>query len=217
MMEDRMNIKLGAYEIFSRIIPGGVYLAAIGQLLIVLGLLKFELESINQISLIASIGLLLGAYTIGGAFDRLSLAWFRLFEKPGTHKRIFEKFKLDHKDQWEITFDSEDFALLMAFIRTKNLDLASEIDRHSAVSIMLRNVSLGMVFLGVDLLIQFLVWQSWTELAASLLLFGVAVLIIREAKTFRDRYYESIYNTTLAYRIDLEKIIKPVQEQKDKV
>ena len=77
-----MNVRLGVYELFS-IVPGGLYLAAAGQLLIILGLLKFSLDSVNNISLVASIGLLLGAYTIGGAFDRLALAWFRLFEKQG--------------------------------------------------------------------------------------------------------------------------------------
>src|SRR5215208_6741292 len=97
-----MNIRLGAYEIFSRIVPGGLYLAAAGQLLIVLGLWKFDLAAVNNLSIIASIGLLLGAYTIGGAFDRPALAWFRLFVKQGIHTRTFANFKRSYQDRWEV-------------------------------------------------------------------------------------------------------------------
>src|SRR5574341_2094155 len=204
-----MNIRLGVYEIFSRIVPGGVYLAAAGQLLIILGLLKFDLKSVNDVSLIASIGLLLGAYTIGGAFDRLSLAWFRLFEKRGTHSRTFETFKQDYQDRWEIDFDGEDYSLLLAFIRTKNLDLAAEIDRHNAVSIMLRNVSLGLIFLGINSLLQFLILRNAIYIFVFLILAGISLLIIQEAKKFREMYYDSIFKTTLAYTSDLKTVKKP--------
>lgn len=199
-----MNIRLGVYEIFSRIVPGGVYLAAAGQLLMVLGLLKFDIKAISDISLIASVGLLLGAYTLGGAFDRLSLTWFRLFERRGTHARTFEAFKKEHQERWEIDFDGEDFSLLLAFIRTKNLDLASEIDRHNAVSIMLRNVSLGLMFLGINSLLQFLILRNWIYIFILLALVGISFLIIQESATFRVRYYDNIYKTALAYHIDLK-------------
>ena len=46
-----MNIRLGAYEIFSRIVPGGLYIIAGAQLLGILGLLKFDLEFGGKIAL----------------------------------------------------------------------------------------------------------------------------------------------------------------------
>jgi len=211
-----MNIRLGVYEIFSRIVPGGLYLAATGQLLIILGLWKFDLESVNNISLIASIGLLLSAYTIGGAFDRLALGWFRLFAKRGTHTRTFANFKQSYQDRWEIDFNDGDWSILLAYIRTKNLELASEIDRHNAVSIMLRNVSLGLLFLGVNSLIQFLILGNWIYIFVVLILVGISFLIILEAKKFREMFYDSIFQTILAYRINLESAIKPVKNRKVK-
>ena len=207
-----MNIRLGAYEIFSRIVPGGLYLLAAAQLLSTFGLLKFDLESVNNISLIASFGLLLAAYTVGGAFDRPALAWYRLFEKRGTHTRAFASFKKRHQDRWQIDMDGEDYSLWLAMIRTRNLDLASEIDRHNAVSIMLRNVSLGLMFLGVNSLLQFLMLRNGLHMLVSLILAGISLLIIQEAKKFREMYYDHIYKTVLAYRIDLENAIKPVKK-----
>jgi len=202
-----MNIRLGVYEIFSRIVPGGLYLAATAQLLIILGLLKFDLESVNSLSLITSIGLLLSAYTIGGAFDRLALAWFRLFAKRGTHTRRFANFKQNYQERWEIDFNGSDWAILLAFIRTRNLELASEIDRNNAVSIM---------FLGVNSLIQFLILRNGIYVFVLLILIGMSLLIIQEAKKFREWYYDSIFQTILAYRIDLESVIKPAKNRKVK-
>lgn len=211
-----MNIRLGVYEIFSRIVPGGLYLAAAAQLLMILGLLKFDLESINNISLITSIGLLLGAYTIGGTFDRLALAWFRLFAGRGTHTRTFANFKQTYQDRWDIDFNEGDWPIMLAFIRTKNLELASEIDRHNAVAIMLRNVSLGLMFLGANGLIQFLLLRNWIYIVVLLILVGVSLLIIQEAKKFREMFYDSIFQTILAYRLDLESAIKPVKTRRAK-
>jgi hypothetical protein len=210
-----MNIRLGAYDIFSRIIPGGLYLAVAAQLLSILGLLKFSLESANDISLIVSIGLLLAAYTLGGAFDSMARAWFRLFEKPGIHSRTFEKFKQRYQDRWKIVFDGDDYSLLLAFIRTKNLDLASEIERHNAVSIMLRNVSLGLMLLGINSLLQFLLLRNWTSIFVLLILIGLSRLIIQECTKFREMYYDTIFKTALAYRDDLENA-KLVEKPKTK-
>jgi hypothetical protein len=205
-----MNVRLGVYELFSRIVPGGLYIAAIVQLLMILGVSKVDLQSVNEISLVTSIGLILVAYTVGGAFDIFSLAWFRLFEQRGVHSRMFATFKNSYQDRWEIDFTASDRPLLLAFIRTKSLELADEIDRHNAVSIMLRNVSLGIFFLGGNSLIQFLILRERSYLLVVLVLFSISILIILEAKKFRKWFYDGIFQTILAYRIDLENAIRPV-------
>jgi len=54
-----MNIQLGIYEIFAAIIPGFVYLVAILQLLIMVGVVKLDLKSINSLSIVSAIFLLI--------------------------------------------------------------------------------------------------------------------------------------------------------------
>jgi hypothetical protein len=98
----------------------------------------------------------------------------------------------------------------LAFVRTKNLELAAELDRHNALSIMLRNVSLGLLFMAVNSLIQFFVVRNSINIFASLGMLILSILIIRESIKFRSLFYNSIYHTILAYRIDLESAIKPV-------
>src|SRR5215216_991730 len=134
-----MNIRLGIYELFSRIVPGGVYIIAICQLLDILGVITIDLQTINNLSLPLFIGLIVVAYILGGALDNIAIILFRLFKKRGISARSFAEFKQRHQDRWIIDFKDDDWTILLAYIRTRNMELASEIERHNAFSIMSRN------------------------------------------------------------------------------
>jgi hypothetical protein len=206
-----MNLRLGIYEIFSRIVPGGVYIVATIQLLKILGVVTFDWQAINNLSLIASLGLVVAAYILSEAVDRIAVMWFRIFRKNGFSTQCLNEFKQKHRDQWEINAEDKDWPVLLAFIRTKNLELADETERHNALSIMLRNVSLGVLFMSITTLIQYV--SSWNSslVLISIILFVLSILLVRDSVKFRRWFYYSIFETILAYRIDLEKIIKPVR------
>jgi hypothetical protein len=209
-----MNIRLGVYEIFSRIVPGGLYLAAVGQLLHILGLYTFDLQTISELPLLLSIAILLGAYSIGGAMDRLAIVWFRLFAPRGTHGRVFESIRRQYGKRWHLDFTGEDWNLLLSHIRTRDFELAAELDRYNAVSIMLRNVSLALTLICFNLLFQSVQTASWTYALLALGLFLTAILLILESKKFREWYYDNIFRTALGYRIEMEELIRPVNEKK---
>jgi hypothetical protein len=205
-----MNLRLGIYEFFSRIVPGGLYIVAVAHFLSVLGIVNLDLQAINDISLVASIGLIVVAYILGGAFDIFSLALFRLFNKKGFSGRTLAQFKKKYEDCWQIDLKDHDHIVLLAFIRTKNLELAGELDRHNALSIMLRNVSLGLLFMAANGLIQIFMSGNSINIFIFLSMLVLSMLIIRESIKFRGYFLNGIFETTLAYRIDLETAIKPV-------
>ena len=206
-----MNIRLGIYEIFSRIVPGGVYMVAVTQLLAILGVVTLNFQTLNNISFLVSIGLIVVAYILGGALDNLALTLFRLFKRPRFSAWSFAEFKKRHQDRWVIDFDDQDWTLLLAHIRTRNLELGSEIDRHNAISIMSRNIGAGLLLIAVNFSVQ--AWQARDPiyLFPCVILLILSVLILREAVKFRGWFYNSIYETILAYRIDLEKSIRSVK------
>ena len=206
-----MNMRLGIYEIFSRIVPGGFYLVAIVQFLIAVGLVKIDWQTINNVSLIVSLGLIVACYILGEAFDRIALVWFRMFKKPGFSARSFAEFKKNHQDRWKIDFKENDWPILLAFIRTKNLELAGEIERHNALSIMLRNVSVGLLLMAINSLIELFISRNIIYMGIALILLVVSILIIYESMKFRGWFYSGIYETVIAYRINLEDSIKPVR------
>ncbi len=207
-----MNLRLGIYEIFSRIVPGGVYMAAIGQLLSILGVVTINFQTLNTISLLVSVGLIVAAYILGGALDNLALILFRLFKRPKFSARSFTEFKQQHAAHWKIDFGDEDWSILLAYIRTRNLDLAGELDRHNAISIMSRNIGTGLLMIAVNFSVQALQMHNATYLLPGAIMLVFSVLILREAVKFRGWFYNGIYETVLAYRIDLEKSIRPIEK-----
>lgn len=206
-----MNLRLGIYEIFSRIVPGGVYMAVMIQILSVFGIVKFDWQVINDLSLAALLGLIVIAYILGGAFDNLAITFFQLLKKQNISVRTLDRFRKAYQDRWQIDFKDDDWPLLLAFIRTKSLDLAGELDRHNALSIMLRNVSLGLLLMAANGVIQFLISRNSIDILISIFMFVLSLLILREAIKFCSLFYEGIYQTVLAYRMDLETAIKPAR------
>ena len=211
-----MNIRLGIYEIFSRIIPGAVYMAAIAQLLSILGLLPFDWQALNDVSLIASLGLVLAAYVVGAALNPFSFLWLFIIKRKGVSHESLAAFKEKYGDDWEFDFEDKHWPVLLALIRTKDLELASDIERQNAISIMMRNVSLGLAWIMLNFAFSYLLFHNPLDFLAALFLLVVSVLSLREATKFRRWFYDAVFETTLAYRLDLEKIIKPVRHAKAK-
>jgi hypothetical protein len=178
---------------------------------VVLGLVKFDWQMLNNISIIPSIGLVIIAYILGEALDRFSVVWFRVFKKRGYSGRVLAEFRQSHQDRWNLDITDNEWPVMLAYIRTKSLDLASEIERHNALSIMLRNVSLGLLLMTISSVIQFFLIRNLSNLLLAVVLFLLSILIGHEAVKFRRWFYESVFQTILAFRIDLESRVKPLE------
>ncbi len=209
-----MNIQLGIYELFSTIIPGCVYLVSIAQVLIMLGVLKLEkldMAVIADMSFILAIFFLLAAYLLGIILSPFGLFWYKRFRIKNQSVASLKEFKLRHQGRWNIDFEDGDWHVLLAFIRSKNLDLARENERHLAGSIMLRNISFGFLLLAIINFVQSgLVWSLYFLIAGVVLLI-LSWITISESRKFRRWYYDSVLSSVLAYRVDLEKSIKPFE------
>lgn len=206
-----MNIQLGIYELFSTIIPGCVYLVSITEILIMSGILKLEkldIAVIADLSFILAIILLLTAYLLGIVLSPFGLFWYKRFKRKDQSSASLKEFKLRHQGRWNIEFEDVDWHILLAFVRSKNLDLARENERHLAGSIMLRNISFGFFLLAIINFVQSRLAWNFFFLLAGIVLLILSWITISESKKFRRWYYDSILSSVLAYRVDLEKSIK---------
>jgi len=202
-----MNVRLGIYEIFARIVPGGFYLVALVQTAVVMGWITFDWSTINQIGLLPSLGLTFVAYLLGTVFDILSPTWHRLFKVKDLSAIELQALKTDHPD-WTIDFEDKDWPVLLAYIRRQNMELGSEIDKYNAQAIMLRNVSLGLIWIAANEVLAAIMLQNAWHLLGTLLMALVSVMVVRRATTFRQWYYSTIYQVIFSYRINLEEHIK---------
>src|ERR1041384_631483 len=133
------------------------------------------------------------------------MRWHALFRLPS---KALDAFKREHKD-WKIEFQDKDWAILRAYVYTKDLNVADQIERHNALSIMMRNISLGLALLSVTELIQLI---KTVDLRYSVLVIGMLFLSYQaaiQARNMNDWFYRSIYETIIAYRLNLEDIVKP--------
>lgn len=205
-----MNIRLGIYDIFSRIVPGGVYLLVFLHLAVVLGLIVVDWNVLAEIGLIPSLGLVVVCYVLGSAMDALGAAWHRIFKKRGMSDRVLAEFKAKHADHWKFDFEDKDLPILRAYIGIHHLDVAGDIDRNNALCIMLRNISLGLVIFAVTELFQFVKSLDWLHVLFAVLLIFFSYQTAIKGRTLREWFYSGIFETIIAYRLNLEERVKPI-------
>jgi len=206
-----MNIRLGVFDLFSRIVPGGFYLFVFGEFARVTGWVKFDWVVLQNIGVLPSLGLIIIAYILGTAMDHLGYLWHRIFRKRGSSDRALERFKELYGDRWEIDFEDKDWHILRAYIYIHNPSVAEEIDRFNAVSIMLRNLSLGLTLLAVNEVIQFISTSDWKFLILVVVLLYFSVQVAIQARNQRAWFYTNIFEVSLAYQLNLEERLKPMK------
>ncbi len=206
-----MNIRLGLYDIFSIIIPGGFYLITIAEFARLVGWINFDWQSLQDIGILPLLGLVSVAYIIGSATDRIGSQWHRVFKKRGASNRALDNFKALHSDRWRIDFDDKDWPIARTYIYIHNPGVADDADRFNAISIMLRNISLGLFLLALIEIIQFANTGNWAFIALIIFLLFLSYQTAIRARTLREWFYSSIFEAIIAYRLNLEERIKPVK------
>ena len=209
-----MNIRLGIYDIFSRIVPGAFYLLAFIQFAIILGWMQFDWRTFADIGVFLSFGLVVIAYIVGTVMDPFSSAWHRLFAKRGISARVLNECKEIHADRWVIDFEDKDWPILRAYIGVQKPDVASDIDRNNALCIMLRNISLGLFMIAASEIIQFAKLFNWVHILIAVVLVVLSFQTAIRARTLRQWFYSGILETILAFRLDLEERVKPIGKRK---
>jgi hypothetical protein len=83
--------------------------------------------------------------------------------------------------------------VLLAYIRRQNLDLGSEIDKYNAQAIMLRNVSLGLVWIaGIEIVAAIDQQNAWHLLGAVFLIL-VSLLVIKRQLHFDSGFIRPFF------------------------
>jgi hypothetical protein len=202
-----MNIGLGIYEIFARIIPGTFYILAVGQLGFILKLISFDLPALNNLGLIPSIGLVIMAYILSTAFYPISILWHRLFKPKNAPEVAFIEFQ-KRNPNWKFEFEGKDWRMLFASIHKEDADLANAIEKQNAFYIMLASISFAIILLVINQIILFFLHGSFLSVLYAVLLLVISLLIAREARFFQSRFYYAIFETVLSYESRIDDLVK---------
>lgn len=196
-----MSIRIGIYDFFAYTLPGVLYILIFTYGLTVFGFTQVDLSMLNNISL-SSILVLIGAgYLVGLLIDPIALKWVTLFiGRNGLARRqAFDTFHKQHP--WlELNFDVEDWSLLLFALKSKSTEGVMDLEMHNVASILLRNVSLGLVMISIIFILFFVLVTTnlWNLVLAvvALVLSGIAV---DRCKLRRNWFYLGILEAFVAY------------------
>lgn len=167
-----MNFRLTVYDLFAYGIPGGLYLIVAAYLLNSFGVIQLDFVTINSLSTPVAVGLLAASYVTGFVLDPVSQIVHKLFKRGKQSKSSIPKFQSRHPEL-DVNLKSEDLSTLREAIRLRDPDGSAKLDGLSATRIMLRNVSLGLLLLGLTSLGQ----QARIGITVLNTVFGVVMLI----------------------------------------
>lgn len=208
-----MSISLSLYDFFAHLVPGGVFLIAF-----LYGFHETWLRSpaFTALTTAQLLGLSLVAYILGYVVDPIANRWYRLFRRKIPKFGISEQAAIAlQKDHPNIVIDSRAISwyVLLAYIKRRNLPMAQEIEQFNVTHIMLRGISLGLIFFALVFCLKiFTAPQAWQHAIFSLLSMAAAYLIMQEAIKFRKWFYQSIYQSVLALELKPDQL--PVKYQK---
>ncbi len=141
-----MSIRLGLYDLFAYTIPGSLYIFCIAHLAMILGWTTLDFQLLSSLSAVQVFILAALAYIAGLIVEPIAKQWRSLFKSKGLAKIAYDEFKQRYSNL-EIGFRPEDLGVLLAYVRRESTEVAAEIELLNVTSIMLGNISLGLVSL----------------------------------------------------------------------
>ena len=149
-----MSIRVGIYDFFAYTLPGIFYISVSLFSLIVFDVIDIEIYSLADLSVFSLLILVVAGYFVGLLMDYIAYRWVRIFlgGNKEARKKAFNSFHEQHP--WlKLDIDSVDWSILLHAIKKNSADIASDVEQHNVASILLRNISLGLVLLAMILLL----------------------------------------------------------------
>lgn len=210
-----MSIRIGIYDFFAYTIPGALYLIAVGYLATIFGLAALNFQWLANLAGLQVLALAMFAYIGGLIVDPIAMRWSHLFRARDLSGIKLDEFKKAHPDL-DVKFKASDWPLLFAYIRRLNADLGSEIDKHNATNIMLRNVSFGLALLAVCEAIQFVVsnFYIWHAILCVSLV-AMSIIAVRKSIRYAGWFYSGIYETVAAGSLEATDFVTARRSQSE--
>jgi hypothetical protein len=195
---------MGIYDFFAYTIPGGLLMLAV--LYAITRLTPLTIDPM-QVSIVQALFFAIASYLVGYILDPLAkYLWYARFEPEDMLREA--KADLNRRnDQIKFSDVNIHWYVLLAYIRSKNMDMATEIERFKATEIMMRNVSFVLLFYAalpiIDLTAHgFSIWQGIVTIVSLLGCF----LALKQALKFGTWYYGGIFGTVAALELNSELI-----------
>ena len=210
-----MSVTISIYDFFAYTIPGALYLFTLLHACTVFGFSELDWSSLDLslVQVIIATGL---AYILGLIFDPLArLVYERVFKRKSLRELAFQEFQQRHSSL-ETRMQSQDWPVLLTYIKRESIDLALDIERHMASSIMLRNVSLGLISLSLVELVQFALTLWFPHLLVAIATAVSSFVAGKESRKYGGWFFSSIFQAIASHSLQVSSLIEWRQESTTK-
>lgn len=210
-----MAIAFGIYDFFSYTIPGALYILVINRILPFFKLPSLDLK--EMINIQSALLWIIASYVVGHLMDSFAIRLYYAVNKFNAETTAMKEFREKHKGL-EIDFTINDRQTLFSVVRHNNLDLALYIDNFKAISIMLNNISLALLLLSIEQLIEMLVrGYSLASLVTCIGSLGFAYVAITRSALFNKWHWMAVYQHARQYGKSIPEIFDATVKKKTTV
>ena len=191
-----MSIKLGIYDFFAYMIPGGIAISAF--LFILVNHFGLVIDY-AQLSAAYLLPLAIVAYIFGYVLDSFTgKVWLKFFRPKNFFEKVVNDFNA-RNPYIEVSPKDMDWSIIFAYIRKQSVGMADYIDTVNAQSKMLANSSFGAFLFSIIFLFDFFIskYQLNNLLLSAICLF-IALPLANQSVKFRSWFYESIFQSYVA-------------------
>ncbi len=190
-----MSIRLSLYDFFAYMIPGVFYILITAIGLSTFGLVDIDLSQWTDFSLFTFLILLGLGYVLGQLIDEIAYRWLRLRKGRSRNARQKALASFRQRYPWiDIDFLPEEWAILLKALQIQTPHLVPEIEQQNALSIMLRNISLGLVVTAIMFFLIFiLVYTHIGNLIIAIIALALSFVAIDRSSLRRHWFYMGIY------------------------
>lgn len=204
-----MSIRLSLYDFFAYMIPGVFYILITTIGLSTFGLVVIDLSWWADFSLFTFLILLGLGYVLTQLVDEIAYRWLRLHRGRSRFARQKALASFQQMYPWiEIDLQPEEWKIFWTAIQIQTPDLAPEIEQQSALSIMMRNISLGLALTAVMFLLIFLIVNDHIgNLIITIVSVALSLLAIDRSSLRRHWFYLGIFETFATNQLLQQKIL----------
>lgn len=190
-----MSIRLSLYDFFAYMIPGVFYILITAIGLSTFGFVDIDLSQWTDLSLFPFLILLGLGYVLGQLIDEIAYRWLRLHRGRSRIARQKAVTSFRQRYPWiDIDLVPEEWAIFLKAIQIQTPHLVPEIEQQNALSIMLRNISLGLIVTAVMFFLFFIiVYPHIGNLIIALIALALSFLAIDRSSLRRHWFYMGIY------------------------
>lgn len=218
---ENVSSVLGYYNILAYVIPGMLHLYVLNEVARLGALPYLELSLLNNANVppalvaVEIIAIILAAFVISHLLEPIAVRIIYLIIGPKPMVESLDRLKRVYPNI-KINFAPHEVEMLRTVIQQRSKEVSRLIEQYQALSVMLRNLSVGFLLLSVLEFTNLLLSGDSSQAIFGIFALMLSIAAISRSTTNRLWSYNIIYEAALEYGSNLEEVIDSSSYRRDR-